>query len=260
MTLDESVSAVVTGGSKGLGAATAIRLASHGVKVALFDLDTQAGEALARQIGGVFCHADVASDPSIDEALARARHAHGQERVLVNCAGIVNSHKTASRDKATGAIRHYPMADYERVIGINLLGTFRCIAKSAAGMLTLAPLMGGERGAIVNTASIAADEGQIGQAAYSASKAGVAGMTLPIARDFASEGIRVNTIKPGFFDTPMLRGGPEHVRRALEASVPFPSRVGDPDEYAQLVEFLLINGYMNGECVRLDGAVRMNSR
>ncbi len=152
------------------------------------------------------------------------------------------------------------MDDYARVIGINLLGTFRCLAKSAAGMLALAPLMGDGRGAIVNTASIAADEGQMGQAAYSASKAGVAGMTLPIARDFASEGIRVNTIKPGFFDTPMLRGGPEHVRRALEASVPFPSRVGDPDEYAQLVEFLLTNGYMNGECVRLDGAARMNSR
>ncbi len=260
MKLDDTVKAVVTGGSKGLGAATAVRLASHGVKVALFDLDVEAGEALARRIGGLFCHADVTSDASIDQAFSRARQAHGQERILVNCAGIVHAHKTATRDKATGAIRHYPMADYERVVQINLLGTFRCIAKSTAGMLALERLQGGERGAIVNTASIAADEGQIGQAAYAASKAGVAGMTLPIARDLAGEGIRVNTIKPGFFDTPMLRAGPEHVRRALESSVPFPSRVGEPDEYAQLVEFLLTNRYMNGECVRLDGAARMNTR
>lgn len=260
MKLDHNVAAVVTGGSKGLGAATAVRLAVQGVKVALFDLDADAGEALTRQIGGIFCHADVGSDQSVEAAFARARQAHGQERVLVNCAGIVSAHKTAARDKHTGAIRPHPMADYERVIRINLLGTFRCIVQSTAGMLALDPLPGGERGAVVNTASIAADEGQVGQAAYSASKAGVAGMTLPIARDLASEGIRVNTIKPGFFDTPMLRGGPEHVRRALEASVPFPSRVGDPDEYARLVEFLLTNGYMNGECVRLDGAVRMGPR
>jgi len=202
----------------------------------------------------------VRSDQSVEAAFARARAVHGQERLLVNCAGIVIAHKTAVRDKNTGVIRSHPMADYERVISINLLGTFRCIAQSTAGMLALDPLASGERGAVVNTASVAADEGQIGQAAYSASKAGVAGMTLPIARDLASEGIRVNTIKPGFFDTPMLRGAPEHLRVALEASVPFPSRVGNPEEYAQLVEFLLTNGYMNGECVRLDGAVRMGPR
>lgn len=260
MKLDTSISAVITGGSKGLGAATALRLAAQGVKVALFDLDAQAGAALARETGGIYCHADVTSDASLDEAFEKARQAHGQERILVNCAGIVHAHKTATRDKASGVVRHYPMADYERVIQVNLLGTFRCIAKSSAGMLGLERLAGGERGAIVNTASIAADEGQMGQAAYAASKAGVAGMTLPIARDFASEGIRVNAIKPGFFDTPMLQGGPEHVRRALEASVPFPARVGDPDEYAHLVEFLLTNGYMNGECVRVDGAVRMGAR
>ncbi|MCY1228204.1 3-oxoacyl-[acyl-carrier-protein] reductase FabG [Variovorax boronicumulans] len=260
MKLDHNVAAVVTGGSSGLGAATAVRLASHGVKVALFDLDAEAGESLARQIGGVFCRADVGSDKSVEEAFSRAREAHGQERVLINCAGIVSAHKTAARDKLTGVIRPHQMADYEQVIRINLFGTFRCIAQSTAGMLTLALQPNGERGAVVNTASIAADEGQMGQAAYSASKAGVAGMTLPIARDLASEGIRVNTIKPGFFDTPMLRSGPEHVRRALEDSVPFPSRVGDPDEYAQLVEFLLTNGYMNGECVRIDGAARMTPR
>nr|WP_145550074.1 SDR family oxidoreductase [Variovorax boronicumulans] len=260
MKLDRSVAAVVTGGSKGLGAATALRLAAHGVRVALFDLDAQAGEALARRIGGVFCRADVTSDASIDEAFSRAREAHGQERILVNCAGIVHAHKAAARDKTSGAVRHYPMADYERVLQVNLIGTFRCIAKSSAGMLGLVRMADGERGAIVNTASIAADEGQMGQAAYAASKAGVAGMTLPIARDFASEGIRVNAVKPGFFNTPMLQTGPEHVRRALEASVPFPARIGDPDEYAHLVEFLLTNGYMNGECVRVDGAVRMGAR
>ncbi|QRF61029.1 SDR family NAD(P)-dependent oxidoreductase [Variovorax paradoxus] len=260
MKLDRNVSAIVTGASKGLGAATAIRLASLGVKVALLDLDVEAGESLARQIGGVFCDADVTSDESVERALARARQANGQERILVNCAGVVHAHKAAGRDKLTGAVRHYPMAEYERVIQVNLLGTFRCIAKSAAGMLELDRLPSGERGAIVNTASISADEGQMGQAAYAASKAGVAGMTLPIARDFAGEGIRVNAIKPGFFDTPMLRTGPEHVRRALEASVPFPKRVGEPGEFAQLVEFLLTNDYMNGECVRLDGAVRMSPR
>jgi NAD(P)-dependent dehydrogenase (short-subunit alcohol dehydrogenase family) len=260
MKLDRNVSAIVTGGSKGLGAATAVRLASHGVRVALFDLDAEAGEALARQIDGVFCHADVTRDASMDEAFAKARQRHGQERVLVNCAGIAHAHKTAARDRITGVIRHYPLADFERVIQVNLLGTFRSIAKSTAGMLALERLPCGERGAIVNTASVTADEGQIGQAAYSASKAGVAGMTLPIARDLASEGIRVNTIKPGIFDTPMLRGGPEHLRRSLESSVPFPPRVGHPDEYAHLVEFLLTNDYMNGECVRVDGAIRMTPK
>jgi len=260
MKLDPSISAVVTGGSKGLGAATAVRLASHGVRVAIFDLDAEAGELLASRLGGVFCRADVASDASVEEAFSRARERHGQERILVNCAGIVHAHRTAARDKSTGEVRRYPMADYERVIQINLLGTFRCIAHSTAGMLALDRLPSGERGSVVNTASIAADEGQIGQAAYAASKAGVAGMTLPIARDLANEGIRVNTIKPGFFDTPMMHAGPSHVRQALLSSVPFPNRVGDPDEYAHLVEFLLTNAYMNGECVRVDAAARMTPR
>lgn len=260
MKLDQHTTAVVTGGSKGLGAATALRLASHGVRVAIFDLDAETGDALARRIGGVFCHADVTSDASLEAAFHRSRVALGQERILVNCAGIVHAHKTAVRDRTTGSIRRYPMADYERVLQVNLLGTFRCIAQSTEGMLALDRLPNGERGAVVNTASIAADEGQIGQAAYSASKAGVAGMTLPIARDFANEGIRVNTIKPGFFDTPMMDAGPEHVRKSLISSVLFPSRVGHPDEYAHLVEFLLTNEYMNGECVRVDGAARMNPR
>jgi len=260
MKLSADISAVVTGGGKGLGAATAMRLASRGVKVAIFDLDIEAGEALARQIGAVFCHADVCSDTSIDDAFVRARAVNGQERILINCAGIANAFKTAGRDKLTGAIKQFPMEAFERVIAVNLIGTFRCITKSAAGMLASDRLPSGERGVIVNTASIAADEAQVGQAAYSASKAGVAGMTLTIARDLMTEGVRVNTIKPGFFDTPMFRSSPDHVRRALEASVPFPSRVGHPDEYADLAEFLLVNDYMNGACVRLDGAARMGAR
>lgn len=260
MKLESNLSAVVTGGAKGLGAATALRLAALGVKVAVFDVDGDAGQAIAREAGGLYCEADVRSEAELDLAFERARRIHGQERILVNCAGIVHAHKTVARFRETGEALLYPLADYERVIQINLVGTFRCVARSAAGMLSLPRLAGGERGAIVNTASIAADEGQMGQAAYSASKAGVAGMTLPMARDLASEGIRVNAIKPGFFDTPMLRAGPAHVREALLASVPFPKRPGDPDEFAQLVEFLLSNSYMNGECVRLDGATRMGMR
>jgi NAD(P)-dependent dehydrogenase (short-subunit alcohol dehydrogenase family) len=260
MQLDASISAVVTGGASGLGAATARRLASHGVKVALFDLNATAGEALAREIGGVFCQVDVTSEEQVDAAFAKARAAHGQERVLVNCAGTGNAVKTASRDKASGEIRHFPLANFDRIIQINLVGSFRCIARSAAGMLTLAPTADGERGAIVCTASVAAQDGQMGQAAYSASKAGIVGMTLPIARDLMGEGIRINTILPGIFDTPLLAGAPEHVRAALAASVPFPKRLGRPAEYAQLVETMIVNGYFNGECVRLDGAIRMAPR
>jgi NAD(P)-dependent dehydrogenase (short-subunit alcohol dehydrogenase family) len=260
MQLDASISAVVTGGASGLGAATARRLASHGVKVALFDLNATAGEALAREIGGVFCQVDVTSEEQVDAAFAKARAAHGQERVLVNCAGTGNAVKTASRDKASGEIRHFPLANFDRIIQINLVGSFRCIARSAAGLLTLAPTADGERGAIVCTASVAAQDGQMGQAAYSASKAGIVGMTLPIARDLMGEGIRINTILPGIFDTPLLAGAPEHVRAALAASVPFPKRLGRPAEYAQLVETMIVNGYFNGECVRLDGAIRMAPR
>ncbi len=260
MKLDSSIAAVITGGASGLGAATARRLASHGVKVALFDLSEEAGEALAREIGGVFCKADVTSEEQIDAAFARARAAHGQERILVNCAGTGNAVKTASRDKATGEIKAFPTANFDRIIQINLVGTFRCIAKSAAGMLTLDPLADGDRGAIINTASVAAQDGQIGQASYSASKAGVVGMTLPIARDLMGEGIRVNTILPGIFDTPLLARAPENVKAALAASVPFPKRLGNPAEYAQLAELMITNGYMNGESVRLDGAIRMAPR
>jgi len=260
MRLSSDISAVITGGASGLGAATARRLAQHGVRVALFDRNGAAGEAVARELGGVFCNVDVTSEDQVDAGFAKARAAIGQERVLINCAGTGKAFKTASRDKSTGAIAHFPTAEFDRIIQINLVGTFRCIAKSAAGMMTLAPLHDGERGAIVNTASVAAQDGQIGQASYSASKAAIVGMTLPIARDLMGEGIRINTILPGIFDTPLLAGLPENVKSALAASVPFPKRLGQPDEYAALAELMVTTGYFNGESVRLDGAIRMTPR
>jgi NAD(P)-dependent dehydrogenase (short-subunit alcohol dehydrogenase family) len=260
MKLNSSVSAVVTGGASGLGAATSRALAAQGVKVAIFDFNVEKGEAVAKEIGGVFCQADVTSDAEVDAAFAKARAAHGQERILVNCAGTGNAVKTAGRDKNTGQPTHFPLDAFNRIIQINLVGTFRCIAKSAKGMLSLTPLEDGERGAIVNTASVAAEDGQMGQAAYSASKGGVVGMTLPIARDLMNEGIRVNAILPGIFDTPLLQGAPENVKTALSASVPFPKRLGLPEEYAQLALTMMTNGYFNGEDVRLDGAIRMAPR
>ncbi len=260
MKLNSSVTAVITGGASGLGAATARRLAAQGVKVALFDLNETQGEALAKELGGVFCKVDVTKEDTVDAGFAKSRAAIGQERILVNCAGTGNAVKTASRDKSSGEIRSFPTASFDRIIQINLVGTFRCIAKSAAGMLTLDPLTDGERGVIVNTASVAAEDGQIGQASYSASKAGVVGMTLPIARDLMNEGIRVNTILPGIFSTPLLHGAPENVKASLAASVPFPKRLGEPDEFAALVELMCTNGYFNGESVRLDGAIRMAPR
>ena len=261
MKIDNTIAAVVTGGASGLGRASAEALAAAGVKVAIFDINEEAGEAFAKEIGGVFCKVNVCEDKSVDDGFAKARAAHGQERILINCAGTGNAVKTASRDKATGAVKHFPLESFNMIIQINLVGTFRCIAKSAAGMLTLDPIGEfGERGAIVNTASVAAEDGQIGQAAYSASKGGVVGMTLPIARDLSSEGIRVNTILPGIFNTPLLQGAPENVKAALGASVPFPKRLGAPEEYASLAVEMCRNSYFNGEDVRLDGAIRMAPR
>ncbi len=260
MELNASVSAVVTGGASGLGEATARVLAAQGVRVALFDLNAEKGEALARELGGVFCRVDVTAEAEVEAGFARARAAIGQERILVNCAGTGNAFKTASRAKeAPDEIRFFPSDAFERIIQINLIGTFRCIARSAAGMLTL-DHRDGDRGVIVNTASVAAQDGQMGQAAYSASKAGVVGMTLPIARDLAGEGIRVNTILPGIFNTPLLQGAPEHVKAALAASVPFPKRLGQPEEFASLALEMCRNSYFNGESVRLDGAIRMGPR
>jgi NAD(P)-dependent dehydrogenase (short-subunit alcohol dehydrogenase family) len=260
MKLDNSVAAVVTGGASGLGAATARALAAKGVKVAIFDLQAEKGEALAKEIGGVFCEVNVTSDESVDAGFAKARAANGQERVLVCCAGTGNAVKTASRSKEDGSIKHFPLEAFNWLIQINLIGTFRCVAKSAAGMLTLDPGVDGERGAMVMTASVAAEDGQIGQAAYSASKGGVVGMTLPIARDLMGEGIRINTILPGIFETPLMQGAPQNVKDALAASVPFPKRLGNPPEYAQLALTMIENGYFNGEDVRLDGAIRMAPR
>lgn len=261
MELNDSISAVITGGASGLGAATARALAAKGVKVALFDMNEEKGEALASELSGVFCKTNVTSEEEVDAAFAKSRDAIGQERILVNCAGIGNAMKTASRSKEDGSIKHFPVSAFDFIIQVNLVGTFRCIAKSAAGMLTLDPIDAeGARGAIVNTASVAAEDGQIGQAAYSASKAGVVGMTLPIARDLMNEGIRVNTILPGIFDTPLLAGAPQKVRDALSASVPFPKRLGQPDEYAKLAMCMIETGYFNGEDVRLDGAIRMAPR
>ena len=215
---------------------------------------------MAKELGGVFCECNVTDDASVDAAFAKARAAHGQERILVNCAGTGNAIKTASRSKEDGSIKHFPLDAFDRIVQINLVGTFRCIAKSAAGMMTLEPQADGDRGAIVNTASVAAEDGQMGQAAYSASKGGVVGMTLPIARDLASEKIRVNTILPGIFDTPLLAGAPQNVRDALGASVLNPKRLGNPTEYANLAMCMIENGYFNGEDVRLDGGIRMAPR
>jgi NAD(P)-dependent dehydrogenase (short-subunit alcohol dehydrogenase family) len=260
MKLDSTVAAVVTGGASGLGLATVKALRAQGVKVAIFDFNEAAGQAAAAETGAVFCNVNVTSDESVEAGFAKARAANGQERILVNCAGTGNAAKTASRSKDTGEIKHFPMNQFEMIIQINLIGTFRCIAKSAAGMLTLEPTADGDRGAIVNTASVAAEDGQMGQAAYSASKGGVVGMTLPIARDLSGEGIRVNTILPGIFNTPLMNAAPQPVKDALGASVPFPKRLGNPEEYASLAMEMIQNTYFNGEDVRLDGAIRMGLR
>lgn len=252
--------AVVTGGASGLGAATARLLAKRGAKVAIFDRNAELGEAVAAEIGGLFAQCDVTSDEGVAAAFAAARDTHGQERVLVNCAGIGEGIKTASRDRKTGEIRHYPLDRFETTIQVNLIGTFRCIAQSAAGMMSLDPLDGEGRGAIIMTASVAAEDGQVGQVAYSASKGGIVAMTLPIARDLSQEGIRVNTILPGIFDTPLMMSAPDNVRESLAASVPYPNRFGRPDEYAALALMMIENGYFNGEDVRLDGAIRMAPR
>jgi NAD(P)-dependent dehydrogenase (short-subunit alcohol dehydrogenase family) len=258
MILNNNVAAIVTGGASGLGEATARELARNGVRVAIFDLNGERGEAVAGEIGGLYCNVDVTDEASVDAGLDKARGAHGQERVLVNCAGIAIGAKTASRDRETGKTVPHSLEAFARVVKINLIGTFHMCSKSAAGMLTLDPVTAdGGRGVIVNTASVAAQDGQIGQVAYSASKGGVAGMTLPMARDLSRDGIRVMTIMPGLFHTPMFDTLPEEVRQALGASVPFPSRLGKPEEYALLVRQICENDMLNGECIRLDGALRM---
>ena len=260
MKLDNNIAAVVTGGASGLGEATARALAGRGVKVAIFDRDAERGEKVAGEIGGIFAQVDVTSDEAVDSAFERARAAHGQERICVNCAGVANAVKTVGRDKETGAVKRYPIHQFELAIQINLIGSFRVLSQSAFGMVGLDPLEDGEKGVIVNTASVAAQDGQIGQAAYAASKAGVLGMALPIARDLMGEGIRVNTILPGVFETPMVAMMPQNVKDALAAQVPFPKRLGQAEEYGRLAVFMAENVYLNGEYVRLDGAIRMAPR
>jgi NAD(P)-dependent dehydrogenase (short-subunit alcohol dehydrogenase family) len=256
----DQIAAVVTGAASGLGEATARELARRGAKVAVFDRDADKGEKVASEIGGIFCEVDVTSDDKVAAAFARARDAHGQERVLVNCAGVANAAKTVGRDKTSGEAKFYPMVQFELAIQINLIGTFRCIVHSAFGMMTLGPLHDGERGCIINTASVAAQDGQIGQAAYSASKGGVLAMALPIARDLMNDGVRVNTILPGVFKTPMVAMMPPNVQEALGAQVPFPKRLGKPEEYAQLACFMVETPYLNAEAIRLDGGIRMAPR
>lgn len=255
MQLGNDISAVVTGGASGLGAATARMLAAEGVKVTLFDRDADGGAAVASEIGGLFVSVDVTDLASVEAGFAAARAAHGQERILVNCAGIAPVAKTTSRGEP------HPMDMFSKVIEVNLVGTFRCIAIASTGMATLDPVTeDGGRGVIVSTASVAAFDGQIGQVAYAASKAGVAGMTLPVARDLSRSGIRVMTIAPGTFETPMLMGLPQEVRDSLGQQVPFPSRLGRATEYAKMVRAIIDNDMLNGETIRLDGAIRMAPR
>lgn len=260
MKLGSDISAVVTGAASGLGEASARTLAGEGVRVAIFDLNEERGEMVAADIGGVFCRCDVGDVASVDTALEKARAAHGQERILVNCAGIGPAAKTAGRKRSGEIVAHDP-ATFAKVIQVNLMGTFHMSSRCAAGMLTLEPVNAdGGRGVIVSTASVAAVEGQVGQIAYSASKGGVLGMTLPMARDLAGEGIRVMTILPGLFKTPLFDTLPDEVAASLAASVPHPSRLGDPGEYAALVRHICENDMLNGTGIRLDGAIRMQPR
>ena len=261
MQLAQGITAVVTGGASGLGAATARALAAKGVRVAIFDLNADLGAKLAAEIGGGFHTCDVTSEASVDAALVAARAAFGPERVLVNCAGIGIAKRVTRKSRDTGAIEPHDLATFTKVIQINLIGTFMMTAKCAASMQALAPVTAdGERGVIVCTSSIAAEDGQIGQVAYAASKGGVMSMTLPIARDLAQSGIRIATIMPGLFHTPMFDGLPVEAREALAASVPFPSRLGSPAEYAALAMHICENSMLNGVSIRLDGAVRLAPR
>ena len=244
-------SALVTGGASGLGLATARRLAAAGAAVTIVDLPTSAGADIATELGGSFAAADV-TDPEQVAAAVETAAAGGPLRVVVNCAGIAPPAKVLDRDGNPSSL-----AAFEKIIRVNLIGTYNVIGQASAVMARTAPADDGERGVIVNTASVAAFDGQIGQPAYSASKGGVHAMTLPIARELARYGIRVLTIAPGIMETPMLMGLPQAAQDSLGQQVPFPSRLGRPDEYAALVEHIVENSYLNGETIRLDGAIRM---
>ncbi|WP_342723562.1 SDR family NAD(P)-dependent oxidoreductase [Bradyrhizobium sp. B097] len=247
----KGTAAIVTGGASGLGGATAELLAAAGAKVAILDLNTELGEAHAKTIGGHFIKADVTDEDGVEQALEAAERMHGKARILVNCAGLGPPGKAIGRDG-----KALPLRDFARTINVNLIGSFNVLSKFAA-RLHAADTVGEERGVVVNTASVAAYDGQIGQAAYSASKGGIVGMTLPLAREFARYGIRVMTIAPGIFLTPLLMSLPEEAQKSLGKQVPFPSRLGHPSEFAQMVESIVANPMLNGETIRLDGAIRM---
>jgi NAD(P)-dependent dehydrogenase (short-subunit alcohol dehydrogenase family) len=249
----KDVPVLITGGGSGLGAATARAMAAKGAKVSVLDVRKENAEQVAAEIKGVALGADVTNEEQVKAAIAKAEAAHGITRVLVNCAGVGNAIRTVSK---TGA---FPLDQFTRVININLIGTFNVIRLVAERLVTAEPV-GEERGVIINTASVAAYDGQIGQAAYSASKGGVVGMTLPVARDLASMLIRVNTIAPGLFLTPLLKGLPEEAQKSLAQQVPHPARLGDPSEYAGLAVHIVENPMLNGETIRLDGAIRMAPR
>ncbi|SCY18957.1 SDR family NAD(P)-dependent oxidoreductase [Microvirga guangxiensis] len=261
MKLDKLMAAIVTGGASGLGEATARMLAGQGVKVAIFDMNAERGEAVAREIGGLFAQVDVTDEASIDAGLVKARETNGVERILVNCAGVAPGRRTVTKKRETGELIPHDLASFRKTVEINLIGTYAMISKCAAAMAALEPVTpDGGRGVIVNTSSVAAQDGQIGQAAYSASKGGVLALTLPVARDLSGFGIRVITIMPGLFHTPLFEGIAEDYRKALEANVPFPSRLGRPEEYAQLVKSIIESDMLNGEGIRLDGALRMQPK
>lgn len=248
--------AMVTGGASGLGAATVRKIVSGGGSATILDVSEEKGQALARELGGrvIFVRTDITDETGVQAAIAKTEESFGIPRVLVNCAGIGGSKKVVGKDGP------YDLARFNRIIQVNLIGTFNMIRLVATSMVNGAPNKGGERGVIINTASVAAFEGQIGQAAYSASKGGIVGMTLPIARELARYGIRVMTIAPGLFDTPLLGGLPDKVKQALEATVPFPSRLGTTEEYALLAESIIQNPMLNGSTIRLDGAIRMQPK
>ena len=250
----DKTSAVITGGGSGLGEATARKLAGLGARVAIIDLDGEKAQAVAAEIGGRAETADVADADAVGAALDRISAAQGAPRIIVNCAGIGVAGRIVGREGAQ------PLADFEKVIRVNLTGTFNVMRLTAERLLAEEPLDDGERGIIVNTASVAAFEGQIGQAAYSASKGGIVSMTLPAAREFARHGIRVNVVAPGIFLTPLLHTLPQEVQTALAADIPFPNRLGNPDEFAETVRFCVENRYLNGEVIRLDGATRLKPK
>ncbi|MES2987935.1 MAG: SDR family oxidoreductase [Pseudomonadota bacterium] len=260
MIIDSSVAAIVTGGASGLGRATAEALAAAGAKVAIFDLNEQAGAEIAAATGGIFCKVDITSEESAVAGFDQARAAHGQERVLVHCAMVNRKGKTVGRNKEVGGFTRFSTEDFEFATQGILVASYRLASLAALGMASLDPMEDGERGAIVLTSSVAAQDGQIGQLAYAAGKAGINGMVLPMARDLMDIGVRVNAIMPGIFGTPLLARLPQQVFDNLSASVPFPKRLGKPEEFASLALELVRNGYFNGQSIRLDGAIRMAPR